>query len=192
MRVLVAYASRLSAGTGARGVAVSGGPDTAQQGGSPPRRGITRKERVALFVHRGLDRWLSPLGVLVYRRTRGGITKPWKVDALLLTTRGRRSGKLRTVVLQFFPDGEAMIVAAANDGASVHPGWYFNLQAQPAARIEVMGRRVPVTAQELPPDEAAIWWGRILRRDPSYERYARAAAGRPIPIVRLAPVPDPS
>ena len=107
-------------------------------------RQITRREQVALFLHRGLDRWLSPLGVRVYRRTNGGITKPWKVDALLLTTRGRRSGKARTVVLQFFLDGEAMIVAAANDGGSSHPGWYFNLGADPSARVEVMGRTIPV------------------------------------------------
>jgi deazaflavin-dependent oxidoreductase (nitroreductase family) len=151
--------------------------------------GISRKEGIALVLHRGLDRWLSPLGVWVYRRTKGGITRPWKVDALLLATRGRRSGKERTVVLQFFPDGEAMIVAAANDGGAAHPGWYFNLMAEPTARVEVMGRAIAVRAEELQPDEATAWWQQILRRDPSYERYARAAGGRTIPILRLVPVP---
>lgn len=151
-----------------------------------PGGGVSRKERLGLFIHRGLDRWLSPLGVWVYRRTRGGIAKPWKVDALLLTTRGRRSGRERTVVLQFFPDGEAMVVAAANDGGASHPGWYFNLTADPDARVEVMGRTLPVRAAELDEAEAAGWWRRILERDPSYERYARAADRR-IPIVRLVP-----
>jgi deazaflavin-dependent oxidoreductase (nitroreductase family) len=148
---------------------------------------ISGRERVALAVHRGLDRWLSPLGVWVYRRTKGGVTGPWKVDALLLTTRGRKSGRERTVVLQFFPEGEAMIVAAANDGGVSHPGWYFNLVAEPAARVEVMGRTMAVRAEELPPDEAAAAWERILRRDPSYERYARAAGERTIPVLRLVP-----
>jgi deazaflavin-dependent oxidoreductase (nitroreductase family) len=151
-------------------------------------RGISRKESIALFLHRGLDRWLSPLGVWVYRRTKGGITRPWKVDALLLATRGRRSGKERTVVLQFFPDGDAMIVAAANDGGTTHPGWYFNLKAEPTARVEVMGRAIAVRAEELPANEATAWWQRILRRDPSYERYARAAGGRTIPVLRLVPI----
>jgi len=151
-------------------------------------RRISRRESVALFVHRGLDRWLSPLGVWVMRRTKGGITRPWKVDALLLTTRGRRSGRERTVVVQFFPDGESMIVAAANDGGTAHPGWYFNLKAQPMARVEVMGRTFAVRAEELPADDAAAAWALVLKRDPSYERYARAAGDRTIPVLRLVPI----
>ncbi len=163
-------------------------PPPARAASASPRASVTGKERVALIVHRGLDRWLSPLGVWVYRRTKGGITRAWKVDALLLATRGRRSGRERVVVLQFFPDGQAMIVAAANDGGESHPGWYFNLRAEPAARVEVMGRTIAVRADELSPDDAAAWWQRILRRDPSYERYARVAANRTIPILRLVPV----
>jgi deazaflavin-dependent oxidoreductase (nitroreductase family) len=148
---------------------------------------VTGKERAALAIHRGLDRRLSPLGVAVYRRTRGGITKPWKVDALLLTTLGRRSRKTRTVVLQFFPDGEAMVVIAANDGGEKAPAWYHNLVAEPAATVEVMGRTIPVRAEELPRADADDWWARILVRAPSYERYERATS-RVFPVMRLVPV----
>ena len=152
---------------------------------------VTRRERVALWIHRTLDRRLSPLGVWVFRRTKGAIAEPWKVDALLLTTRGRRSGRERTVVLQFFPDAQSMIVVAANDGGATHPGWYHNLRAEPAARVELMGRTIPVRAEELDQPAAAAWWQRIVRRSPSYERYARAASGRAMPIVRLVPVVSP-
>ncbi len=91
------------------------------------------------------------------------------------------------MVLQFFRDGDAMIVAAANDGGASDPGWYFNLRAEPAARVEVMGRELAVRAEELPPGEAAAWWQRILLRAPSYERYTRATA-RSFPIMRLVPI----
>lgn len=163
---------------------------TASASGTAPTPRLSRRERAGLSIHRGLDRWLSPLGVWVYRRTHGGITRPWKVDALLLTTRGRRSGRERTVVLQYFADGDAMVVAAANDGGAAHPGWYFNLTADPAASVEVMGRTVAVRAEAMPADEAAEWWRRILLRDPTYERYARSTS-RSIPILRLVPVADP-
>ena len=159
----------------------------ATPGRASPARGISRRERVALAIHRGLDRWLSPVGVWVMRRTKGGIAGPWKVDALLLTTRGRRTGRDRTVVLQFFRDGEAMLLAAANDGGASHPGWYWNLTAEPRARVEVDGRTSAVRAEILPTAEAAAAWQRVVDRDPSYERYARATT-RTIPLVRLVPL----
>jgi deazaflavin-dependent oxidoreductase (nitroreductase family) len=161
-------------------------PERAPRPAVEPARRISRREAVALFLHRNLDRWLSPLGVRVMRATKGGVTRAWHVDALVLTTRGRRSGRERSVVLQFFPDGEAMLLAAANDGGAPLPGWYWNLTAEPTARVEVMGRSFPVRAEVLEGDGAAAGWERVLARDPSYERYARAA-GRPIPIVRLVP-----
>ncbi|MGA3029367.1 MAG: nitroreductase/quinone reductase family protein [Candidatus Limnocylindrales bacterium] len=156
-----------------------------------PTLRISRKERVGLLLHRNLDKRLSRLAVWVYRRTKGRITRLYHVDALALTTRGRRSGRSRTVLLQFFRDGESMILAAANDGGETHPGWYHNLRSKPDCFVEVMGATISVRAQELPPDEAAAWWQRILSRDPSYERYARATV-RVIPIVRLTPCPPPS
>jgi deazaflavin-dependent oxidoreductase (nitroreductase family) len=156
----------------------------------PDRRTeLSLLERIGLFLHRGLDHWLTPLGIWVFRRTRGGIARPWKVDALLLTTRGRRSGRERTVVLQFFPDGDTLIVAATNDGGPTHPAWYLNLRAHPGACVEIAGVRREVRATELSLDDAAEWWQRILRRSPSYERYRRAAR-RDFPIIRLVPSPS--
>jgi deazaflavin-dependent oxidoreductase (nitroreductase family) len=147
---------------------------------------LSRVERFNLFVERSLDKWLTPLGVWVMRRTKGAIARPWKVDVLVLTTRGRRSGRPRTVVLRYFPDGEAIILAAANDGGASHPGWYYNLTAEPVARVEIKGRTSSVRVEELPGDKAAVWWRRIVEIQPSYERFARATS-RTIPILRLTP-----
>lgn len=164
---------------------MAGEPDEA--GAPSERRRLSRRERVALFLHRELDHRLSPLGVAVFRRTKGGVAKPFKVDALLLTTRGRRSGKERTVVLQWFRDEGAMVVVAANDGGASDPAWRLNLAADPRARVEVEGRSIEVRAETLAPDAAAAWWPRILERSPEYERYRRAT-DRPFPVIRLVPV----
>ena len=162
---------------------------------------LSRSERVKLAIHRWLDRHLSPMGVWLMRRSKGRLTdlnpdfvfqskgrltEAYKVNALLLTSRGRRSGRQRTVVLQYFPDGDAMVVVAANDGGAAHPGWYFNLTTAPEAAVEVNGRRIPVRAAELDADEAAEWWRRILAVAPAYEQYRRATT-RPFPILRLVP-----
>lgn len=158
------------------------------EGKTAPVVGLSRRERVGLVLHRLLDKWLTPIGVWLLRRTKGGVAKRWHVDALLLTTRGRRSGRDRTVVLQYFADEDAMVVTAANDGGDAYPAWYLNLKAGPNARVEVDGRGLPVQAEELPAGEAADWWARIVERAPSYARYRRATS-RPFPILRLAPTP---
>lgn len=155
-------------------------------GAGGQRVGLSRKERIGLLLHRGLDRWLSPFGVWVFRRTKGAVARPWRVHALLLTTHGRRSGRERTVVLQYVPDGDAMVIAAANDGGRSHPGWYFNLSADPRATVEIEGQTIRVSAFELAGDEARECWERILEASPGYERYARATARR-IPVIRLVP-----
>jgi deazaflavin-dependent oxidoreductase (nitroreductase family) len=150
------------------------------------RASLSVRERSTLFLHRELDHRLSPLGVWMMRRSKGSITGPFKVDALALTTTGRRSGRPRNVVLQYFPDGEAMIVVATNDGGATHPAWYLNLASNPAGTVEVDGRRLDVVSSELAGDEASGWWRRIVERSPDYERYTRAAH-RTFPILRLTP-----
>lgn len=158
-------------------------------------RPLSRMERIGLFLHRESDKRLTPLGIWVMRRTKGGIVQgriarmlgaTREVDVLLLTTCGRKSGKERTVVLQFFPDGDDLVLAAANDGGGSHPAWYHNLKATPVARVEVKGRTFVVRAEELSADQAAAFWPRLLRRAPSYERYQRATS-RTFPLVRLVP-----
>lgn len=152
--------------------------------GSPGR--LSRRERIVLFIHRQLDRRLSPFGVWLMRRTKGSLAGRFKVHALVLTTTGRKSGRARDVVLQAFPDGDSMVVVATDDGGPRHPAWYLNLVAGGPAQIEVGGRKLEVSAAELEGDEAARWWKRILERSPSYERYALLAK-RTFPIVRLTP-----
>jgi deazaflavin-dependent oxidoreductase (nitroreductase family) len=56
---------------------------------------------------------------------------------LLLTTRGRRSGKPCTTPLGYQVEGTRLIVIAANIGATKHPDWYYNLVAHPQVTVEI-------------------------------------------------------
>jgi deazaflavin-dependent oxidoreductase (nitroreductase family) len=150
------------------------------------RRSMSRREHVALVLHREADRRLSRVGVWVMRRTRGGPADRFKVKALVLTTTGRRSGQPRSVVLQCFDDGDDYMVVATNDGADRPPAWFLNLEADPDVLVEFRDRRMDARAEVLDPGDAAGWWERILELAPDYERYARATA-RSFPVVRLRP-----
>jgi deazaflavin-dependent oxidoreductase (nitroreductase family) len=57
---------------------------------------------------------------------------------LRLTTRGRRSGKPRTVSVSFMPLDDHFVIFAGFRG--VNSGWYRNIRANPTVRIKV-GRR---------------------------------------------------
>jgi deazaflavin-dependent oxidoreductase (nitroreductase family) len=53
------------------------------------------------------------------------------VPTLLLTTMGRRSGKVLTLPMIFGRSGPNYVVAASRGGAPTHPAWYFNLEGNP-------------------------------------------------------------
>ena len=148
-------------------------------------RSHSLKDKVVLYLNYELDKRLGDLGVGLYRLTGGRIAR--KVDVLILTTRGRRSGKTRTVLLQFFPDGENLVIVAANSGRSSHPGWYYNLKAAPTVQVQVMDRTLQVHAEEMSADEAMAFWPHVLRFAPAYARYQQATS-RTIPLVRLVSV----
>jgi deazaflavin-dependent oxidoreductase (nitroreductase family) len=123
-------------------------------------------------------------GIWLYRKTHGRAPHLWHRRALVLTTTGRRSGRPRTVMLQFFPDGSDLIVVAANSGMPTHPAWYLNLKAHPWAHVEVEGRQIDVRAEELSPAEADAHWPRVLEIAPDYAKYTQRTTRR-IPLVRL-------
>ena len=150
-------------------------------------RKLSLKDKIALYLNYELDKRLGGLGIGLYRLTGGRIAQLWKVNVLILTTTGRKTGKTRTVLLQFFRDGTNMVIVAANSGRSTHPGWFYNLKSTPTVRVQVMDRTLQVHAEELSSDEANAFWPYILHVAQTYERY-RMATNRTIPLVRLVPV----
>jgi deazaflavin-dependent oxidoreductase (nitroreductase family) len=76
--------------------------------------------------------------VWLYRKLNGRFVNQATggVPELLLTTRGRRSGKPRTVPLGHLRDGEVVIVAGTNGGLPAFPSWIYNLRADPEAEVQ--------------------------------------------------------
>ena len=105
---------------------------------------------------------------------------------LILTTVGARSGTERTSPVGWWPgpDGSWLIVAAAN-GAARNPAWYHNLAAHPDnVRIEVDGRTIRVTAEQLHGTERAQAWQEIATATPRFAQY-QDKTDRELPVIRL-------
>jgi len=109
-------------------------------------------------------------------------------SGLNLTTVGARSGNQRTSPVGWWPgpDGSWLIVAAAN-GAARNPAWYHNMAAHPGdVQIEVGGRRIRVTAEQLHGAERADAWRQIAAATPRFAQYQRKT-DRELPVIRLVP-----
>ena len=125
--------------------------------------------------------------IAAYRDTGGEVGYLWNgVPTLLLTVVGRRSGEPRTSALIFGRDGDDYLVVASMGGAPMHPKWYLNLQSQPAAEIQVLDERLPVTARTATPDEKLRLWRIVTEVWPNYDVY-QSRTERDIPVVVLSP-----
>ena len=134
----------------------------------------TRLDRV---LHPFLFRWSGGRGI------NGHVLG---TDNILLTTTGRRTGRSRTVALFAFDDGAGWVVIASRGGSGRVPDWARNLQATPAATIQVGRRTAPARARELADDAYEAAFERAAAAYPGYRLYRRTARHH-IPIFRLEP-----
>ncbi|MET8309746.1 nitroreductase family deazaflavin-dependent oxidoreductase [Micromonospora sp. NPDC005173] len=102
--------------------------------------------------------------------------------ALLLTTRGRRSGRLHRTALIYGRDGDSYLLAASAGGAAKHPAWYLNLNADPAVKIQVDAERFTGRARTATAEERARLWPVMTAVFPTYARYQKDT-DREIPVV---------
>jgi deazaflavin-dependent oxidoreductase (nitroreductase family) len=107
---------------------------------------------------------------------------------LLLTTRGRKSGSPRTVVLPYFSAGKGRIaIVGSRGGMPTDPHWALNLRADPSATIYLRRQSIAVEAKVATGDERALLWDSITARSPVYLTYQKRATGhREIPIFVLS------
>jgi deazaflavin-dependent oxidoreductase (nitroreductase family) len=108
------------------------------------------------------------------------------VPSLLLTTRGRRSGRLYRNGLIYGRDGDDYVVVGSKGGSPRHPSWYLNLREHPDVTIQVLGDVMPARARTAEGEERERLWRTMTGVFPAYDEY-QAKAGRRIPIVVLEP-----
>ncbi|PZG19435.1 nitroreductase family deazaflavin-dependent oxidoreductase [Micromonospora craterilacus] len=121
-----------------------------------------------------------------YVDTGGADGHEWRpgVFTLLLTTRGRRSGKLRRTALIYGRDGDAYLVVGSQGGDPRHPAWYLNLLAEPEVQVQVGDERFTARARTATAEEKSRLWATMTGIWPAYDDY-QAKTDRDIPVVLL-------
>jgi len=128
---------------------------------------------------------LSRLHAIAYRLSRGRIGRRLvDNDMLLLTTRGRKSGREHTVPLLYLRDGTDVIVIASWGGRDYPPDWYVNLTVHPEVAVQVRDDKWTGTAVEVNEPERSDWWHRAVAAYDGYAAY-QSRTERRIPIIRI-------
>jgi deazaflavin-dependent oxidoreductase (nitroreductase family) len=121
-----------------------------------------------------------------FRSHKGQITKgPFTGRSLLLlTTRGKKSGKERTNPLAYTRDGDRIFVIASKGGAPSHPDWYQNLRANPKVTVEVGPERFEAKASVAKGAERRRLYDLQASHMPAFKEYEKRTS-REIPVVVL-------
>jgi deazaflavin-dependent oxidoreductase (nitroreductase family) len=109
------------------------------------------------------------------------------IPVISLTTTGAKSGQARTLPVLAIEDGDRYVVIASSWGRTRHPGWYYNLRANPTATVETKQRRGAYSAREVEGEEREMFWRRAVEIYPGFEVYKRTAGRRHIGMFALEP-----
>ncbi|MBE3001975.1 nitroreductase family deazaflavin-dependent oxidoreductase [Nocardiopsis sp. HNM0947] len=131
----------------------------------------------------------------VLQRTTGGRVGLLDVAGLpnvLLTVRGRVSGRLRSTPLLCVRGGDRgaggprWLIAGSSFGSPSTPAWVHNLREASVAEISKGAWSATVVPEELGSDERARAWDELCGVWPNFEVYRRRTE-RVIPVFRLVP-----
>nr|WP_242474807.1 nitroreductase family deazaflavin-dependent oxidoreductase [Tomitella cavernea] len=130
---------------------------------------------------------MSRANAWLYRRSGGRVLGSLGSRPLcLLTTTGRRSGLPRTQTLLYVPDGDAVLLVAAQGGLPNNPLWLLNLRADPSVTVQTGNRVRRLRAREATPEERARLWPRLIAHYHGWEQY-QSWTDRTIPVVICTP-----
>lgn len=109
---------------------------------------------------------------------------PGLLPTLLLSTRGRKSGRTSVQPLIYKKVNDSYVIIASKGGAPSHPAWYLNLCANPDCEIQVARAHFAVKARTAQGAEREALWQQLVEIYPPYTDY-QAATSREIPVVVL-------
>jgi deazaflavin-dependent oxidoreductase (nitroreductase family) len=105
------------------------------------------------------------------------------LPVVLLTTRGRKTGKLRKSPLMRVEHNGEYALVASKGGMPENPLWHANLIANPdEATLQDGPEPFTIDVRQVEGEERASWWTRAVEAYPPYAEY-QEKADRIIPVV---------
>jgi F420H(2)-dependent quinone reductase len=105
---------------------------------------------------------------------------------VLITYRGRKTGKLRKLPLMRVEHDGVYAAVASKGGAPEHPGWYTSIRDEPHVELQDGTVTKDFIAREVSGEERDIWWKRSVAAYPPYAEY-QTKTDRLIPVFVLEP-----
>lgn len=137
---------------------------------------------------------LVPFDRFLFRATKGraslahfGAANTQVMQNLLLTTVGRKSGKRRDNPVLFLDHDGGFVIVGSRYGTETHPGWTYNLDADPQATVIVRGQERRVTARRLSEQELQQLWPELVKIYPAWQDY-RERTDREFRAFQLQPL----
>jgi deazaflavin-dependent oxidoreductase (nitroreductase family) len=136
----------------------------------------------------GLDySLLNESHVAAYRETNGAKGGVWNgATAVLVTTKGRKSGEMRTIAIIGKQVGDNFVIIASKGGAPTHPIWYLNILEDPNVEIQYLADRWEGVARTAESPEREAMWAEACSQWPAFNDY-QARTERKIPVVVIEP-----
>jgi F420H(2)-dependent quinone reductase len=103
---------------------------------------------------------------------------------LVLVTRGRKSGKARSVALPYFQIDGKMMVVGSKGGAPTDPFWVQNLRDDSEVLAYIMRKPHWMNARITEGEERDRYWRHLTSTITSYAQYEKMTQ-RQIPVVVL-------
>jgi deazaflavin-dependent oxidoreductase (nitroreductase family) len=138
---------------------------------------------VTTWVIRNVASRLDPL---IFKATGGRLTSfgPPAMPMVTITMMGRRTGKRRSVHLACLEHEGGWLVVASAMGQQRHPGWSYNLEANPEVELQIQGERFPARARVLSDEEKGEIWDDVRKAIPQMNVY-EGRTDRNIRVFRL-------
>jgi len=109
-------------------------------------------------------------------------------NLLLLHTTGAKSGIQHVTPVVYMENGDRLVIIASKGGAPTHPGWYYNLIANPEVSVEVGTEQYQAKATVAVEPTRSELYKKMAKLYPFFSEYEQKTT-RVIPVIILERLP---